>query len=908
MSNFMAYWRVGVVGVAALVVGLAEPGRALAQNQNGSLIGSAYDQAGMPVRGVKITISSPTQIGGTRSTTTNDEGTFRFPALQPGSFELRATAPKLKPIIVKDVKVGIAVAEVNLVLEVEGATEEVSIRQSPPMVNTKSSAIKEVIDLDLIQSMPMDDRDNPHRQLVSSVAGAVGRGVRGGKESQTVFTQDGFDMREQYPTMKTSAAYEIMSGGHGAEAPNAPGASVNLVTKSGSNRFEFEFNATADHSRLRYFLDEGEGQPNYKYVLNPTVSGPIVRDRLWFFANLETHLDKDNRSYDPAGIFPPRPHKFKMINKGMLKFTWQVSGRNQLSSLSNFDLPREYNRKDDAGVVAEAQEHRFARRLFTGLIWDSLLSDTLVFRSQVGLTYYGEHIVPALCDSDPANCNFTLQERQSVPINQEWYNSDEHKLNETYNVQLVNRIEWFLASKIFGEHAVQLRSNYLTEQEIARTSTPGNSVLQYAGPNPSKLTTYYSNDPQQDEARYGWHIQRVTWQRHIATLTDSYRPTRYLTINPSVSHIYASAGNSSGDGEGDWTVVPSVSAIWDATHDGRTALRSSYSSYADVEIETIARHKIGGRVSQACNFNPMTREFDLGCTFSGGGSRNTIGLPCGPTGTDDQGRPCREPLRIPRTHELTGGLEREITPGVALAVDGIYRKFVNQFDTRETNRRWNPSGTALETTGSFRNGKNQTISDLGTPDYKNRRYMGVTFAAKKREGRFRIQASYTWSKLDGVHDDYGDNPGQDVYLYGPLGDDHRHEIKALARFQYTSWLSSGLRYSLMSGMPYNRRFRNLVTNEFDDHRARLGSNPGTDINDPADDRDLRLPDQQSVNLQTRLDLKPLIGQQLEFYVDVLNLLATRTVTEVTQNDTSAFGLGTKRQGPFRIRLGLNYRY
>ena len=57
-----------------------------------------------------------------------------------------------------------------------------------------------------------------------------------------------------------------------------------------------------------------------------------------------------------------------------------------------------------------------------------------------------------------------------------------------------------------------------------------------------------------------------------------------------------------------------------------------------------------------------------------------------------------------------------MVPGVALALDGIYRKFTNQYDTRETNRLWNASGTGLERIGAFRNGRNQTVTDLGTPD------------------------------------------------------------------------------------------------------------------------------------------------------------------------------------------------
>jgi hypothetical protein len=908
--------------VSAVTLG-SFPSPARAQSgDTGSILGSAFDQAGMPLKGVKITIRSDTQIGGARSTYTNEEGGFRFPALQPGRFELRASAPKLKQVIVKSIPVGIsAPAEVNVVLDVETATEEVSIIERPPLVNTKSAAMKETIDLEMISAMPLDDPDNPHRGLLGAVAGTMGASnsangrVRGGLANQTIFTQDGFDLQEQYPTMKTSAAYEVLTGGHGGESPLASGAAVNLVTRSGSNKFEVEMRASFDNSRLRFFLDENEaGQPNYKYIFNPTVSGPILRDRLWFFVNNEVNLDRDARSADPAGIYPDRPDAFKLINKGTFKLTWQVSPRNRLSSINNWEAPIiEYNRRDDFGVDPAAQERREARRLFSGLIWESLLSDNAVLRSQVGLTYYGERIMPELCITDPQICDSVHQVKQETPRDQWYGNNDEHTVHESVDLQFSNRFEYFIDSKILGEHALSLRSAFFTEQDVTHQSTPGDRVELLRGDDRISQQTFYSNDPRNEPEHFGWYIQAVSWQRHIATVTDSWRVTRYLTINPALSHIWGRSGSNIGvQAMNTSAFTPSVAAIWDPSHDGRSALRAAYSNYADLAIEELARHNIGGRVSKTCDYNATTGEYDRNCTWGGGFSRNTIGLPCGPTGVDALGRSCREQLRIPRTHEFTLGGEREVVPGIALALDGVYKKFTRQYARRETNRVWNPSGTALDRTGGFRNGRNQTITDLTTPDFNNRRYMGATLALRKREGRLKAQAAYTLSELRGAADDYGENPGQDVYLYGYLGDDHRHEIRTMATFQTFNWLSNGVRFTYVSGTPYNRNYFNSLrtsTNDgYTDRRARLGYNPGVNINDPFDDRESRLPDVYSVNLQTRINMRPLIGQQLEFYIDILNVLAMRTTTGVTQNEGPNYGRPSSRQGPMRMRLGLIYRY
>ena len=214
-------------------------------------------------------------------------------------------------------------------------------------MNTKSAAVRESLDLDMIMALPLDDRDNPHRGLLGTVAGAMGASnsanarVRGGSASQTVFTQDGFDMRDQMPTMKSSAAYEIMTGGHGGEAPTASGAAVNLVTRGGSNRYEFEFNASIQHSsRLRFFLEDGEaGDPNYKYVFNPTFSGPDREGPAVVLRELGHQPGSRHPQRRPSGIFPARPAFFKMINKGTIKLTWQMTRPEQADQPDQPRLP-----------------------------------------------------------------------------------------------------------------------------------------------------------------------------------------------------------------------------------------------------------------------------------------------------------------------------------------------------------------------------------------------------------------------------------------------------------------------------------------------------------------------------------------------------------------------------------------
>jgi hypothetical protein len=252
--------------------------------------------------------------------------------------------------------------------------------------------------------------------------------------------------------------------------------------------------------------------------------------------------------------------------------------------------------------------------------------------------------------------------------------------------------------------------------------------------------------------------------------------------------------------------------------------------------------------------------------------------------------------------------------GVTLGTDMVYRLYTHQFEDRETNRVWDNSGLLLNPTGEFRTGRSGTVIDLGTPDETRRRYIGFTTSLRKTEGAVKVQATYTWAQLEGnvnfnQNNDYGTNPARDAYYqYGILLDDYRHNLKVSMVYQARPWLSIGLTHRWSSGYPIRRFFRNDVEAAYTDLRAPIGIDPGNRINDPGDDREVRLPDLQQLNLQFRGNLRPLFGVNMEGFVDVLNVLALRTTTSVLENDGPTWGQRNERLGPLSMRLGFRYRY
>jgi hypothetical protein len=915
--------RRSIFAVSALAAVLAPAG---AFGQGGvvsSITGYVLDQNGSPLAGVQVTTSSPTQIGGVKRTYSAADGSFTFPGLQPGVFELACTAPKMRKVIIHDIGVSVnAPGEATCVMEVENQkVEEVVVKEKAPLVSTKTSNVKESYDEEFVDQLPVEWRTAVEDFIGKSTAGVVNSGVRsarirGGGTEQNAFLLEGFYVNNQKVTMKSLAAMEVQTAGYGAEYANTPGGVVNMVTKSGSNKFEIDVNGFHQDSLLRFFRDESDNQARSWFsLINPGFGGPIIKDRLWYYVNLEGRSEIYGTEKDPDSTLG-EPIRRSVVNVRLAtKLTWQVSPRNKLQTYTNYNWNQYKNNRNVNQYEKDAQEMRDLRDYFASATWEALLTDRTLFKSGVAVQQFWHEDQPENCRTLAVDCDHIVPIRQIYPREVFYQNYNLHDQRLTNTIEFVNSLEWFGTTRRFGEHDVKLVSRVRNNSYEQAQSTPGDQYLTFNGSVPDRLQYFYANDPRLDTARAGWWIRGSSGTITITSLTDTYRPTRFLTLTPGVgmTTIKAAAFGKEDLDIDSLALTPHLAASWDATHDGRTVLRASYNHYVDGDAIRIARHGNGGRVSQTCRWNEPTQEFTRDCTYSGGASGRTFGLPCGPTGVDERGRDCRERLKIPRTYEFTVGAEREVVQGVAVGADVVSRKYTNPYETAETNRIWNGSGTALEPTGGFRSGRSETISDLETPEDAVRDYLGVTGTVRKREGKLKLSSAYTWSHLQGnvfnnEGNEFGENPGKNVYLYGDLPDDARHVVKTSATYTWTTWLSTGLSYTYESGRPYRRRFRNDVTGGFEDYRARVGVNPGGNINDPGDDRPLRLPDRQRVNLQTRVNFKPLLGFNAELYADVINIFALRTATSVEENDGPAFGLSRGRMDPLWVRLGYRFKY
>ncbi len=893
----------------------------------GSITGLVTDQSGRPLPGVKLSATSATQIGGARVVYSNEQGFFRVPGLQPGTFEIAASAPGLQAVVQKGVAVGLAApAEVYLMMEVEGKVEEVKVIQRAPVVSTTSAAVKEVFDADFVDGLPMTKRTGYGGFIRDTIPGAADGGpvaaigdwtarVRGANANQNAIMLEGFLVNGQKVTLNSLAAMEVQSAGSGADNAGTPGAVVNMVTQSGSNQYLLDVTAWHEDNALRLFKEPNDaGNQVRTSFINPAFSGPIVKDKLWFYLNTEGRVNYIERDPDPTGLMPTPPPRFYWNTRGTLKLTWQVTPRNKVQSFTLLNREGWSNYRDGWDVARDAQSRRNWFDYFTGVTWEALISDSVFFKSQIGYQRFFRVEAPEMCVSEPSTCLDVVPLEQLFPRRTFIGNYDRVNQLVDSSVELTNTLEWFGHSRWAGEHSVKAVSRLISRLYQTTDGVPGDAKEIYNGPAPARRLDYYSNDPRLEDPRRGYWVRASSGFRFSNSVSDVMRLTRYLTVTPGVALTVNRAGtNLVGNVIDQTALTPHVSVAWDAAHDGTTVLRASHNQYIDTDAVRIARHALDDGVSRECRYNPANGLYDSECRFTGGLAGRTVGLPCGPLGINADGSPCREKLVAPRTYEYTAGAEREVLPGLGLGVDFIYRSFQNPYEKRETNRVWNRSGNGLDPLSAFRNGRPETVVDLGTPAAARRRYVAATVSAKRREGALKLTASYTWSRLQGnvgleEDNELGDIGPRDIYLWGFLPYDRRHEIRTSATWRINRWLSTGVNYNYYSGSPYSRKFWNGETGKFETYRARVGIDPGMNVNDPRDDRELRLPDLQQLNVQLRAHLKAWLKADVEAYLDVLNAMALRTTTTVYMEDGPSFGAPASRLEPLRLRLGLRWRY
>ena len=299
-----------------LVTSVLAPLPAAAQAGLGSLAGTVSDSSHAVVNGATVTLRNP-GMNFERQVVTSNTGAYRFVALPVGDgWTLKVSAPGFKTVEMKGMStsVGITLAmDVTLTVGATVDTVEVSAAANVEQVQTETAAVSQLIDSEIWQSSPLEDRTQ--NAFVTLTAGATpdsgtGRGasVDGARTGTGNFLVDGMDNNDQgqggagalggggaVTTISPDAIqeYRVISHNLPAEYGRSGGFATDTVLKSGTSHWHgslFEYNRVQKLAADSWFSKQaGITDHLVRNQFGGSFGGPLYKDRTFFYATYEGH-------------------------------------------------------------------------------------------------------------------------------------------------------------------------------------------------------------------------------------------------------------------------------------------------------------------------------------------------------------------------------------------------------------------------------------------------------------------------------------------------------------------------------------------------------------------------------------------------------------------------------------------
>jgi hypothetical protein len=305
--------RTLVASALVLVLGTTA---AMAQQQTGEIYGRAADTSGAVLPGATVTVAGPALIQ-PRVAVTSETGTYRIPELPIGTYSVTFELAGFKTTAIQDIRVTIGFrAQVNANLELSTVQETVTVTGASPLVDTRETGTKSTFDLETLQNIPsardpwvmlertpgiVMDRANVGGNQSGQQSGYISRGSSTGNNKWSI---DGVDITDMAATGASPIYYDFdmleemqVTTGGADVTQQTGGVGINLVTKSGTDRFKGSARALFTNEK---FVDDnitpelkaqgaGAGAPiqdikDYGF----DVGGPIMKGKLWYWGSYGT--------------------------------------------------------------------------------------------------------------------------------------------------------------------------------------------------------------------------------------------------------------------------------------------------------------------------------------------------------------------------------------------------------------------------------------------------------------------------------------------------------------------------------------------------------------------------------------------------------------------------------------------
>jgi Carboxypeptidase regulatory-like domain len=307
--------------IASLSILLLTSSVYLTAQSSTSLHGVVKDPSGAVVPSASVKLLNP-ETKYQRETVTDGLGEYQFQQIPPGHYQLTVTAEGFRVYEETGLEVLINTpATSNVKLAVGNKDQSVSVNAEAVTINTSDASMGTPFNETQIEELPLEGRNVV--DLLSLQSGVVYTGnrpdqdvnndtrsgaVNGARSDQSNVTLDGVDVNDQNSgyaftsvlpvTLDSVQEFRVTTTNYNADQGGSSGAQVSLVTKSGSNHWHgslYEYNRNTATSANDWFIKGAQaasGEPNtppqlIRNIFGGSVGGPIIKDRLYFFTNLE---------------------------------------------------------------------------------------------------------------------------------------------------------------------------------------------------------------------------------------------------------------------------------------------------------------------------------------------------------------------------------------------------------------------------------------------------------------------------------------------------------------------------------------------------------------------------------------------------------------------------------------------
>lgn len=676
--------------VLVLVVLCAVASPALAQ-QTGTLSGVVRDAQGAVLPGVTVTATSPALIGGARTVVTGETGTYQMTALPSGTYVVTYELAGFTTLKREDIVVRVAqTTRLDVELAVGALQETVTVSGESPVVDVSSTTTQTNIDKELYEAIPTGRNPWVMAGLVPGVV--TGRLDVGGTEgmqqynleafgsadSQKSFSIDGLKTNwgggsggatMQYYGFEMYEEYNMQTASGTAES-DVSGVYMNMVTKSGGNRFTSDHNLyymndnlqgdnVDDDLRRRLGLAAGQqtgagGNPiKVSYDWSSTLGGPIRQDKAWFFGALRWwRLDQYQiGARNPDGSQAIDDNR---IRNFMGKVTWQAAQQTKASFMFNRNLKDRFHRRDSpylfvedkASVLQDQPAQNYVAQM------NHVLGRAAVLDARFGRMW---GVFPSRYQKDVGPDDIAVRDIvRFTRINAAEQNFE----NPNHRYQVNATLSYFADRLGAGSHDFKVGAQLSWEKMEYNRTRNGDIILELRDGAPFRA--FLGNTPVNSDHRLETWAMFVQdrWVVGRATVNVGVRldgVDAYLPAQASAAGQWV--GERRFDRQDvfsfDLNVAPRIGISYDLLGNGRTALKAYYGRFYN---------QFGSEIAETVNRNAATGVFVPWSDLNGNlrAERNELdlssftGFPAGlfPTVDPDANRPYSDEMNIGVDHQL----------------------------------------------------------------------------------------------------------------------------------------------------------------------------------------------------------------------------------------------------------------